>query len=139
MKTIKQFGIIAALLTIVAPVALMATEADAATARARCRVAGTRVRIQVDGQDLDPGVYSAILRNLTTTATAATTPGKEKTATELNPDVDLDFDSTAGTRDVDSFISPTFARVGNQIKADVVTLKNGVFVTVASASNRCTQ
>lgn len=139
MKTIKQLGMIAALVTVAAPFVFMATAADAATARARCRVVGTRVRVQVDGQDLDPGVYSAILRNLTNGATASTTPGKERTATALDPDVDLDFDSTAGRRDADSFISPTFARAGNQVKADVVTLQNGAFVSVASASTRCSR
>ena len=48
----------------------MALEAQAASARVRCRVRGDRVRVMVDGQDLEPGIYTARLKNLTTGAAA---------------------------------------------------------------------
>ncbi|RMF90914.1 MAG: hypothetical protein D6736_05945 [Nitrospinota bacterium] len=108
---------------------------EAASARVRCRVKKQRVRILVDGRDLEPGIYFAKVVNLRTRKITETEPGKEAEATALNPDVDLDFDSTAGPNDVDSFISPRFARRGDRIRAGVFTAETEELV--AAASTRC--
>lgn len=115
----------------------MALDADATsmTARARCRVKDSRVKIQVDGQDLAAGTYHAVLTNNDTGASASTETGKEQTLGAVG-DVDLDFDSTAQAADNDSFIDPSFAALEDSVHADV---KNASNVTVASATTTCTK
>lgn len=113
----------------------MALEAQAASARVRCRVRGNRVRIMVDGQDLAPGVYTARLKNLTTGAAAKTTPGKEAEATADMPDVDLDFDSKADdTVDDQSSIRAAFADPGDTVRAVV---RDDAGASVARATAVC--
>jgi len=112
-----------------------ATPAFAAGARVRCRVESSRLRIQVDGQSLLPGTYYAVVTNTATRATVRTQAGKERTTTLLNPDADLDFDSTAGPADLDSFVARTFARSGQTVRA--VVKNKATNATVASASVRC--
>jgi hypothetical protein len=89
----------------------------------------------VDGQGLEPGMYTARLRNLTTGAIAKTAPGKEAEATDLVPDVDLDFDSKADdTADDQSFIREDFADPGDTVRALV---RDDAGSTVARATAVC--
>jgi len=118
-------GCISALLT-------MAVEADAADARARCRVKDGRARVQVDGRDLVPGTYTATVTNLNTAESAVS---KAQTATPEQPDRDFDFDSTAGPADADSPISATFAEPGQTVSGAV---NDASATTVASATAICT-
>ncbi len=131
----KGFKILAILGCIVLLLGLTLEMVEAATARVRCRVKGQRVRIQVDGQDLEPGIYRAVVTNLNTGAVAITEEGKEAEATELEPDVDLDFDSTADPDDNDSFIPANFARAGHRVQAEVENVDTGE--VAASASTTC--
>lgn len=101
----------------------------AASARARCRVRSGRVRIQIDGIGLSPGTYAATVVNAATSARATSKP---QTATPLIPNLDFDFDSTAGPMDKDTYVAPTFAAVGQVVRA---TISPGG----ASASTTCTQ
>lgn len=112
-----------------------ATPAFAAGARVRCRVESSRLRIQVDGQALAPGTYYAVVTNTATTKSVRTQAGKERTATALQPNIDLDFDSTAGAADLDSYVARTFARSGQTVRA--VVKNKATNATVASASVRC--
>lgn len=109
----------------------MTMDALAASARVRCRVKDGRVRIQVDGMGLAPGLYSATVRNLHTNAKATTEPGKRRSP--VGGKVDLDFDSTAQANDLDSFISATFASPGHTVRA---TINPGA---VANATATCTR
>ena len=111
------------------------TPAFAAGARVRCRVESSRLRIQVDGQALLPGTYYAVVINTATTKQVRTEAGKERTATALQPNIDLDFDSTAGSADLDSFVARTFARSGQTVSA--VVKNKATNATVASASVKC--
>ncbi|MFQ5911661.1 MAG: hypothetical protein ACE5JS_00575 [Nitrospinota bacterium] len=113
----------------------MSLEAQAASARARCRVRDDRVRVQIDGRDLAPGLYTAKVTNLDTPAMAATEPGKDVEATALRPDVDLDFDSTADPDDADSSIADDFAAGGERVLAEVKAATDGS--TVAMATTEC--
>lgn len=109
----------------------MTIDALAASARARCRVKDGRVRVQVDGLGLAPGLYSATVRNLSTGAKATTEPGKRRSP--VGGAVDLDFDSTAQANDADSFIPATFASPGHSVRA---TINPGA---VANATAICTR
>ncbi len=118
-------------------------EAFAASARVRCRIQnGNRLRVQVDGQNVLVGKYSATLTNLRSNATAATDPRKLQSPVIVAPrrvgNVDLDFDSTAQANDKDSRIAATFARSGDSISA-VVNKVGTILVPVASATTTCTQ
>lgn len=103
-------------------------EADAATARVRCRVRDARLRIMVDGQNLAPGTYTATVVNLETGDSAESKP---QIATPAVPDVDFDFDSTAQPDDKDTFIPRNFAHRGDVIEA---TINPGA---VAQDTGRC--
>jgi hypothetical protein len=109
----------------------MTMEALAASARVRCRVKDGRVRVQVDGMGLAPGLYSATVRNLNTNAKATTEPGKRRSP--VGGKVDLDFDSTAQADDADSFIPATFASPGHNVRA---VINPGA---VANATATCTR
>jgi hypothetical protein len=110
-------------------------EAEAASARVRCRIiSGPRVRILVDGEDLARGVYTARVKNLETGKVARTEEGKEAVATRADPNVDLDFDSTADPTDSDSFIKANFATPGDQVLARILNADN---VVVARAVATC--
>ncbi len=113
----------------------LALDSYAASARVRCRVESGRVRIQVDGQDLARGTYGAKVKNARTGAIVKTEAKKVRTVTIAPDDVDLDFDSTANSADLDSFVSANFVRGGDTVRASVVNIKTGV--TVAAASNTC--
>lgn len=126
---------IASLFLVVLTLVITVTPAFAAGARVRCRVESSRLRIQVDGQALLPGTYIAVVTNTVTKATVRTQAGKERTATALQPNIDLDFDSTAGAADLDSYVAPTFARAGQIVRAVVKNKATGA--TVASASTTC--
>lgn len=126
---------IASLFLVVLTLVITVTPAFAAGARVRCRVESSRLRIQVDGQALLPGTYVAVVTNTVTKATVRTQAGKERTATALQPNIDLDFDSTAGAADLDSYVAPTFARTGQIVRAVVKNKATGA--TVASASTTC--
>jgi hypothetical protein len=124
-------------------VAGSAFEALAASARVRCRIQnGSRLRVQVDGQNVSAGKYSATLTNLRTQATASTDPLKLQSPVIVAParvgNVDLDFDSTAQRNDKDSRIAATFARSGDGLRA-VVNKVGTTLVPVASATTTCTQ
>jgi hypothetical protein len=112
-----------------------ATPAFAAGARVRCRVESSRLRIQVDGQALEAGTYYAVVTNTTTRKSVRTQAGKERAATALQPNIDLDFDSTAGAADLDSYVAATFARTGQVVRA--VVKNKATNATVASASVTC--
>jgi hypothetical protein len=107
----------------------------AATARVRCRVETGRLRIQVDGQDLARGTYSARVKNARTGGVVKTAATKVQTVTVAPDDVDLDFDSTAQANDGDTFVPANFARVGDTVRASVINVRTGV--TVAAASTSC--
>jgi len=111
--------------------------AFAAGARVRCRVDSSRLRIQVDGQALLPGTYYAVVTNTVTKATVRTQAGKERTATALQPNIDLDFDNTAGPADLDSYVALTFASSGQVVRAVVKNKATGA--TVATASTTCSR
>jgi hypothetical protein len=112
-------------------------EAEAASARVRCQiVSGPRVRILVDGQDLARGVYTARVRNLETGKVASTEEGKEAVATRADPDVDLDFDSTADPSDSDSFIKANFAMPGDQVRARILNEDNLVVARAVATCER---
>lgn len=109
----------------------LALEAEAASARVRCRVKDGRVKISVDGQDLAPGDYTATITSGTNSATSGA-----QTATALVPDLDFDFDSTAGDPgDLDTAIPPDFAAVGSLVNATINTSPAGA--EVSSASTDC--
>lgn len=131
MTKMLTFGCCAILLLSVA------LEAHAASARARCRVRDGRVRVMIDGQNLLPGLYRAVVTNAISGEVARTERGKEARATVAVPNVDLDFDSTAQANDVDSFISPDFADAGDNVRARVVSVATGT--TVARATAACTR
>lgn len=116
------------ILSFVAVILTIAFEAEAATARVRCRVRPDRLRIQVDGQDLAAGTYFAKVSNGTTSVDS-------KTQTAPPPDLDFDFDSTAGPNDMDTFIPLEFAKAGDRVTADIINSESGDIV--ASASKRC--
>lgn len=119
-----------------AAILMAALEAQAATARVRCFIEkGSRVRIKVDGQDLARGTYGARVKNARTGAIVKTEASKVRTVTIAPDDIDLDFDSTAQSNDLDSYVSPTFVKVGDTVRASVVNVKSGV--TVAAASTSC--
>ena len=111
-----------------------AFEAQAATARVRCRVESGRVRIQVDGQDLAKGTYGAKVKNARTGSVVRTEAAKVRTVTIAPDDVDLDFDSTAQKNDLDSFVSRTFVRAGDTVRASVLNVKTNVVVAAASTT-----
>lgn len=115
----------------------MALESSAESARVRCRVRDGRVRIQLDGRALAPGVYKAQVLNLTANKLAETAVGKEATATVAAPNVDLDFDSTAQVDDLDSPIAGDFAVQNDLIQAYVVRVLGNL--SVASAATQCTR
>ena len=135
----KKFLVMAICGLIVAGTAL---EALAASARVRCRVQNGRLRVQVDGQNVPTGKYSATLTNLRSKATVATDPRKLQSPVIVAParvgNVDLDFDSTAQANDKDSRIAATFARSGDGIRA-VVNKVGTTLIPVASATTTCTQ
>jgi hypothetical protein len=83
--------------------------------RVRCRVPDGRVRIQIDGQGLSPGVYTASVTN--TTTGAGPVVSKPQTATPTVFDLDFDFDSTAGAGDLDTPIAAGFASPGQVVQA----------------------
>lgn len=128
---------IAALFLVLLTLMTTTVPAFAAGARVRCRVESSRLRIQVDGQTLRPGTYYAVVTNTVTSATVRTQTGKERTATALQPNIDLDFDSTAGPADLDSYVARTFARSGQVVRA--VVKNKATDVTVASASATCSR
>ncbi|MFQ5539861.1 MAG: hypothetical protein ACE5FB_05625 [Candidatus Binatia bacterium] len=135
MKGVRIFTMLCCLMVLLAT----AMEAQAATARARCRVRDGRVRVQVDGQDLAPGTYTAKVTNQGPSNTGAmetTEGGKEQTATAAAPDVDLDFDSTADPDDADSPIGSNFAAQGDSVKAEV-NLVGGTMNPLAMATDQC--
>lgn len=112
-------------------------EAEAASARVRCRIiSGPRVRVLVDGLALTPGLYTARVKNLETAKVTRTEVGKEVRATRADPNIDLDFDSTADPTDSDSFIRSDFAVAGDEVLARVV---NAAGVVVARAMAICVQ
>ena len=113
----------------------LAMESQAASARVRCRIEPGRVRIQVDGENLTKGTYGAKVKNARTGGVVRTEPGKLVKVTLNLDDIDLDFDTTAGPNDFDSFVSTSFVRVGDTVRASVINMKTGV--TVAAASNSC--
>lgn len=113
----------------------MAAEAEAASARVRCRVESSRLRIQVDGQDLAVGTYAAKVKNARTGAIVNTEATKTRKVTLAPDDVDLDFDSTANSADLDSFVPKSFAQAGDTVRASVILKSTGV--TVAAASTTC--
>lgn len=135
----KKFFVMAMCGLIVTGTAL---ESLAASARVRCRVQSGRLRVQVDGQNVTAGRYSATLTNLRSRATALTDPRKLQSPVIIAParvgNVDLDFDSTAQANDKDSRIAATFARSGDGIRA-VVNKVGTTLVPVASATTTCTQ
>jgi hypothetical protein len=100
-------------------------------------VDSSRLRIQVDGQALLPGTYYAVVTNTVTKATVRTQAGKERTATALQPNIDLDFDNTAGPADLDSYVALTFASSGQVVRAVVKNKATGA--TVATASTTCSR
>ena len=123
------------MLVIMCSVAMLLTmtlESHAASARIRCRVRPNRLRIQVDGRNLDPGVYRAVVRNLDTGARVRTERGKEDEATVLDPNVDLDFDNTAGANDFDSFVALDFAEGGDRLRAVVIDVDSNLIVSRAT-------
>ncbi len=128
-KTILSVLICATILVAVA------LESHAAGARVRCRVESGRLKIQVDGQDLARGTYSARVKNARTGKIVNTEASKVRTVTIAPDDIDLDFDSTAGSADLDSFVPASFANAGDTVRAGVINIKTGV--TVAAASNSC--
>lgn len=128
---------IAALLLVLLTLVTTAIPAFAASARVRCRVESSRLRIQVDGQGLAPGTYFAVVINTVTQKSVRTQAGKERTATALLQDIDLDFDSTAGAADLDSYVARTFAGAGQVVRAVVKNKATGA--TVASASTTCSR
>ena len=102
-------GLAAAVLGLVA-------EADAASARARCRVRDGRVRIQVDGKRLTPGMtYIATVVN----PGGQSVVSKEQTATPIVRNLDFDFDTTAGPADKDAFVPGDFVTPGETIQATI--------------------
>jgi hypothetical protein len=135
----KKFFVMAICGLVVAGTAL---ESLAASARVRCRVQSGRLRVQVDGQNVPAGQYSATLTNLRSNATASTDPRKLRSPLIVAParvgNVDLDFDSTAQANDKDSRIAATFARSGDGIGA-VVNKVGTTLIPVASATTTCTQ
>ena len=119
------------MLVIMCSVAMLLTmtlESHAASARVRCRVRPNRLRIQVDGRNLAPGVYRAVVRNLDTSTTVRTERGKEDEATALDPNVDLDFDNTADANDFDSSVPLDFAAVGDRLRALVIDTESRLIV-----------
>ena len=104
-----------------------ALEADAATARVRCRVrlAPARVQISVDGRDLAPGSYTA---TVTSAAGSVTSAAQAAVGDQAEFDFDSDADNIAAgaTR-----ISATFAGVGEM----VIGMVDGP--TPASGSAQC--
>jgi hypothetical protein len=131
MQGTKIFAVCCCMMMLV----VMALEAQAASARVRCRVRGDRVRVKVDGQGLEPGIYTARVKNLDTGAVAKTAEGQEAEATEQVADVDLDFDSkTDDEADDQSFIRDDFAEPGHRVRALVRHDAGG---TVARATAVC--
>lgn len=128
-KTIKAVMLGMALLSLGT-----AAAAEAATARVRCRVESGRLRIQVDGQDLAVGTYGAKVKNARTGVVVKTEAAKLRKVTLAPDDVDLDFDSTAGSRDLDSYVAASFATPGDTLRASVVNASNGVVVAAASTT-----
>jgi|688.fasta_scaffold42258_6 hypothetical protein len=128
---------IAALFLVLLTLVTTTVPAFAAGARVRCRVDSSRLRIQVDGQALLPGTYYAVVTNTVTKATVRTQAGKERTATALQPNIDLDFDNTAGPADLDSYVALTFASSGQVVRAVVKNKATGA--TVATASTTCSR
>ncbi|MFZ4661189.1 MAG: hypothetical protein ACOYNY_29525 [Caldilineaceae bacterium] len=128
---------IAALFLVLLTLVTTTVPAFAAGARVRCRVDSSRLRIQVDGQALLPGTYYAVVTNTVTKATVRTQAGKERTATALQPNIDLDFDNTAGPADLDSYVALTFATSGQVVRAVVKNKATGA--TVATASTTCSR
>ena len=126
---------IAALFLVLLTLVTTTVPAFAAGARVRCRVESSRLRIQVDGQALLPGTYYAVVTNTVTKATVRTQAGKERTATALQPNIDLDFDNTAGPADLDSYVARTFASSGQVVRAVVKNKATGATVATASTTS----
>ena len=109
-------------------------DSQAATARVRCRVEPGRLRIQVDGLDVPKGTYGAKVKNARTGSIVKTETAKQVKVTLRFDDIDLDFDTTAGPEDADSFVPANFAIVGDTVRASVVNVNSGVVVAAASST-----
>jgi hypothetical protein len=107
--------------------------ASSASARVRCLISSGRVQVKVDGYDLPVGTYGAKVKNMRTLAVVKTAAGKVQTVTAGIDDIDLDFDTER--EGAETFISGSFARIGDSVHAAIVNVNTGN--TIASATTSC--
>jgi hypothetical protein len=107
-------------------------DSQAGTARVRCQIRSGRVKIQIDGLDLPVGTYGARVKNARTGSIVKTEATKVVKVISGVDDIDLDFDTEVSP--TDSFVSASFAKVGDTVRASVVKISTGVVVAAASAT-----
>jgi hypothetical protein len=130
MRAVSTAMAVGAMVTLLA----MPFDADAASARVKCRVKGDRTQISVDGRSLPAGTYTASVDS--TTDGAGAVPSNNSVTLPPGNEAEFDFDSDAG--DIAEGATPLpagFATVGGSI---VWTIQQGGLAFL-SGTQACTQ
>ena len=119
---------ITALISIVIAGAMAASAVDAASLRVKCEVRDNRSKASVDGRNLGPGDYRAVISNGSATVRAAGTMNVAGQADEA----EFDFDSNRNDIADGATEIPAGFITGGMVSADLL-LDDGITETVVAS------